>query len=135
MVARYIPRERTGLFRFGTQDGNAGEGRRRGLDGGLGTVGADRKQNRSIVLPAGEPEERNMTVEKDFEGDDIIEFDELDDEMPELQDVEAANDERVVERRNPATRAWQRLEERGESRWLREQLSDWDDWDENADAI
>jgi len=26
--------------------------------------------------------------------------------------------------------AWQRLDRRWESEWLREQLSDWDDWDE-----
>jgi hypothetical protein len=30
--------------------------------------------------------------------------------------------------------AWQRLDRRWESEWLREQLSDWDDWDEYFEA-
>ena len=29
--------------------------------------------------------------------------------------------------------AWQRLDERRDAAWLREQLSDWDDWDELGD--
>jgi hypothetical protein len=29
--------------------------------------------------------------------------------------------------------AWQRLDERRDAEWLREQLSDWDDWDEFGD--
>ena len=27
-------------------------------------------------------------------------------------------------------RAWRQLESRAESKWLRDQLEDWDDWDE-----
>ena len=30
--------------------------------------------------------------------------------------------------------AWQRVERCAESRWLREQLSDWDDWDVYRDS-
>lgn len=30
--------------------------------------------------------------------------------------------------------AWQRVEQCAESRWLREQLSDWDDWDVYPDT-
>ena len=31
----------------------------------------------------------------------------------------------------PRAAAWRRLDERRDDKWLREQLSDWDDWDED----
>jgi len=29
--------------------------------------------------------------------------------------------------------AWQRLDERNDDKWLKEQLADWDDWDDLGD--
>lgn len=41
----------------------------------------------------------------------------------------------TMEDRQKRTRAsWRRLEELKESKWLRAQLSDWEDWDESNDT-
>ncbi|MEO1203461.1 MAG: hypothetical protein AAFX10_12185 [Pseudomonadota bacterium] len=76
-----------------------------------------------------------MAEKHDFEDE---EFEEFDDELPEDFDVEAdgendAGPDRVTSAER-AEKAWQRLDRRGESRWLAEQLADWDDWDESLDA-
>ena len=42
--------------------------------------------------------------------------------------------ETMEERNKRARTSWRRLEELKESKWLRAQLSDWDDWDEDNDA-
>lgn len=42
----------------------------------------------------------------------------------------------AVRRLSPADgkAAWQRIEQRRESAWLRDQLTDWDDWDVGNEA-
>ena len=35
---------------------------------------------------------------------------------------------------SPAPAAWRRLDERSDDQWLKEQLSDWDDWDADLDS-
>ena len=77
-----------------------------------------------------------MADEHEFEGD---EFEELGEDLPEDFEVEAsAGDDEKGDPKPTGKRvenAWQRLDRRGESRWLQEQLSDWDDWDESIDAV
>ena len=40
------------------------------------------------------------------------------------------NEEETLTRSAHTRSAWQRLDERKDAEWLREQLSDWDDWDD-----
>ena len=74
-----------------------------------------------------------MAKENEYEADDFDEFD-----ADFVQDVDLENfDETEVVAKRPSKRrqlAWQRLDQRWESEWLREQLSDWDDWDDALDA-
>lgn len=84
-----------------------------------------------------------MAEDNDYDADDdfdeLDELDELDSDIIKSFDDSAANDEAPVIRRSASANArsnvWQRLDSRWENQWLREQLSDWDDWDESADAI
>jgi hypothetical protein len=77
-----------------------------------------------------------MADEHEFEDD---EFQELEEDLPEGFEMEAAGEEDEEVNPGPTGKrlknAWQRLDRRGESKWLKEQLSDWDDWDESIDAL
>ncbi len=88
-----------------------------------------------------------MSVMRDTEDsvDTTIDFDDGDETelslAPEL-DLEQAS-ELESEQTPLGTRAataarrqsaWQRLDERKDDAWLKDQLADWDDWDEDAGA-
>ena len=68
------------------------------------------------------------TTDDDF---DDFEFSETADAEQEPEDGAS-----VVRRATPADgkAAWQRIEQRRESAWLRDQLTDWDDWDVGIEA-
>lgn len=50
---------------------------------------------------------------------------------PELDSDISDFDDDVPER-DYVQSAWQRLDERRDAKWLKDQLSDWDDWDDDA---
>lgn len=65
------------------------------------------------------------------EGDDFMSAYGPDFEVEMLEDTHAGK------RPNShySRRAWRQLESRAESRWLRDQLVDWDDWDEGDEYL
>ena len=75
-----------------------------------------------------DPEDRSADDADDFAPSFGADFDE------DIADETA--DDMAVDfdaRRDPSRSAWQRLDARREEAWLREQLSDWDDWDGDAE--
>ena len=71
--------------------------------------------------------------EHEYEADEFDDFD-----LGLAQDFELdafdEGDDDVSPSAEYSKSAWQRLDRRWESEWLREQLSDWDDWDEYFEA-
>ena len=79
-----------------------------------------------------EPEDRAANEADDFDpglGADFV--DDIDEGIAgEIAADEAFN---VGTQHKQSRSAWQRLETRREEAWLKEQLSDWDDWDGDAE--
>lgn len=65
--------------------------------------------------------------------DTATDFDDLDASFGPEFDEQIADDIDESRTGKYAQAAWQRLDERKDEQWLREQLSDWDDWDDDAD--
>ena len=74
-----------------------------------------------------------MANENEYEAE---EFDEFDAGFMQDTDPDTFGEPEIVTMRPSKRRqlAWQRLDQRWEAEWLREQLSDWDDWDEYFDT-
>ncbi len=68
--------------------------------------------------------------------DELEDFDDLEFPYGPDLDIEMFDDTSVDEERAEETNlsAWQRIEMRKESDWLRSQVVDWDDWDEFFDS-
>lgn len=64
--------------------------------------------------------------------DNSVDFDDFEPSFSPDFDVELDDD--AGNRLVGVQSAWQRLDERNDDKWLKEQLSDWDDWDESDDA-
>jgi len=63
--------------------------------------------------------------------DTASDFDEIDPSFGPDFDADFGDDgsDTLLSRGNYTQSAWQRLDERKDAEWRREQLSDWDDWD------
>ncbi len=68
--------------------------------------------------------------------DELEDFDDLEFSFGPDLDLEMFDDTAVDEVKAEETNlsAWQRIEMRKESDWLRSQVVDWDDWDEFFDS-
>ncbi len=79
-----------------------------------------------------EPEDRTADDADEFDpGFDADFTDHIDEDIAD--EIAAAQAFDVEGQQNERRSAWQRLDARREEAWLKEQLSDWDDWDGDAE--
>ena len=69
----------------------------------------------------------------DFDGGDEPDMSLAADPENEFESTQNSPGTRAAKAARPLS-AWQRLEERKDDAWLRDQLADWDDWDEDSGA-
>ena len=65
--------------------------------------------------------------------DEFVEADDIDIVAADLKPADSETGTTEPMPQKGAQSAWQRLDERREEAWLREQLEDWDDWDDDSE--
>jgi hypothetical protein len=68
------------------------------------------------------------TSNEDFDEAEIVGDSELD--VEEFIGSMEGGGRKAAKSREPARAGWQRVDDFRDARWLREQLNDWEDWDE-----
>lgn len=77
-----------------------------------------------------------MAKRKQSQFDDFDDLDDLEFAYGSDHDIELFDDTTIddIAAGDSSLAAWQRIERRQESEWLRSQVVDWDDWDEYFDS-